>query len=65
MKRFNVWIGYKFAQYDNLTNTGKMLIWVLGFLVLFTIELIIAGICYECHIPMVNGWTGETVLKPY
>jgi hypothetical protein len=40
----------------------KLLFW---FCIEFIVLLIIAQICYECHIPMVNGWTNEIILKPY
>jgi hypothetical protein len=64
MQKINNWLELKFAQYGMLTTSGKIFIWLFGFLTLFTIELAIAVICYECHIPMVNGWTNEIVLKP-
>jgi hypothetical protein len=65
MNKLNLWINTKFAQYSILDKQSKIIVWILGFLILFAVELLIAGICYECHVPMVNGWTNEIVLKPY
>jgi hypothetical protein len=64
MKRANEWLTLKFAQYSALTKGGKVFIWVFGFLVLLTVELLIAGILYENHVPLYNGWTGQYSVKP-